>query len=129
MNNWGGSSLFTVEFSKQASIGEATVHKTDENVLYYEESLEKWETKTKICKNKEANIGKKNILIFRSAPFFDRRKFSSSQHYLLPESQLDHADYSDNHKVFYDPLNNKLQRRLLFRARFTQPAVFDLELE
>ena len=69
MNNWGGSSLFTVEFSKQASIDEATVHKTDENVLYYEESLEKWETKTKICKNKEANIGKKNILIFRSAPF------------------------------------------------------------
>ena len=69
MNNWGGSSLFTVEFSKQASIGEATVHKTDENVLYYEESLEKWETKTKICKNKEVNIGKKNILIFRSAPF------------------------------------------------------------
>ena len=57
MNNWGGSSPFTVEFSKQASIGEAPVHKTDENVLYYEESL------------KEANTGKKNILIFRSAPF------------------------------------------------------------
>ena len=69
LNNWGGRSPFTVEFSKQASIGEATVHKTDENVLYYEESLEKWETKTKICKNKEANKGKKNILIFRSAPF------------------------------------------------------------
>ena len=46
----GGSCSLTLEFSKEASIGEATVHETDENVFYYEELLEKWETRTKICK-------------------------------------------------------------------------------
>ena len=46
----GGSCSLALEFSKEASIGEATVHETDESVLYYEELLEKWGTRTKICK-------------------------------------------------------------------------------
>ena len=68
----------------------------------------------------EANIGKKNILIFREAPFL-----------IVGSSTVADIIFcrSDNHRVFYDLYGSKLLCRLLFRARFTQPAVFDFELE